>query len=193
MPSDLKGLVEKNLEANKKYLKRGGLKSSNQETNAFNLKKRVKTGLVCAAVISALGLGIYGFNYCWHKRESYVTEQERKMVCYQRQFGDVKYCYNRGDYLKAEDISEKLQDEMNKESFFSPTKTLYKEVKNYDNEYIDPEVQRIRNEQFYRDLKAIPGRVKNKLGEKWDEIPPGGKFIIYACGVGLIIYLLRRR
>jgi len=91
MPSDLKGLVEKNLEANKKYLKRGELKSNNQETNESSLKKRVKTGLVCAAVISALGLGFYGFNYCWHKRGSYATEQERKMVVYQRQFDDVKY------------------------------------------------------------------------------------------------------
>jgi len=75
---------------------------------------------------------------------------------------------------------------MGKESFFSPTKTLYKEVKNYDNEYIDPEIRRIRNEQFYRDLKAFPGRI-------WGKIPPGGKFIVYACGAGLIIYLLRRR
>ncbi len=186
MPSDLKGLVEKNLEANKKYLKRGGLKSSNQETNESNLKRRIKTGLVCAAVISALGLGFYGFNYCWHKRGSYAAEQERKMVVYQRQFDDVKYYCNHKDYLKADDISEKLQDEMGKESFFSPTKNLYKEVKNYDNDYIDPEIRRIRNEKFYRNLKALPGRV-------WGEIPPGGKFIIYACGAGLIIYLLRRR
>lgn len=193
MPSSLKDRIEKSLEANDKSLEIGGLKSSNQETKEFNLKKRVKTGLICVAVISALSLGLYGFNYCWHKRQSYVAEQERKIVYYQKQFDNVKYYYKTGNYLKADGISEKLQDEMSKESFFSPTKPLYKEVKRYDNEYIDPEISRINREKFYRDLKAIPERIERKIGEKWGEIPPGGRFIIYACGVGILIYLLRKR
>lgn len=191
--SNLRAVIEKNLEANNNSFRRAGLKCGNQETSESKLKKRIKTGLVCAAVISALGLGFYGFNYCWHKRGSYVAEQEKKIVYYQKQFDDIKYYYNHGDYFKADDLSEKLQDEMGKESYFSPTKDLYKEVKRYDNEVIDPEVKRINRENFYREVKAIPGRLKNKISEKWGSIPSGGKFMVYAGSAGILWYLLRRR
>ncbi|MBM3200408.1 hypothetical protein FJZ53_05710 [Candidatus Woesearchaeota archaeon] len=186
MSSNLKELIDKNLKANDKVLKRGEHKHGNQEHKESTLTKRIKTGAICAAVIAALGLGIYGGSYVWHKRSSYLAEQNRKMVYYQRQFDDVKGYFNRGEYMRADEISERLQEEMGKESRFSPTRPLYLEVQRYDDERIDPEVKRIKREQFYRDLKEFPGKV-------WDSIPPGGKFIVYACGAGILIYLWRRR
>lgn len=183
---NLNKIVEETLKSNERTLKIVERKFGNLETRESNIKTKFKKGLICGAMISALLLCSYGSCKGLRFYNSYKPSEKAKVVYYQDRFNQVKQYYNLKDYMIADDLSEKLQDAMGEESYFSSTRGLYKEVKEYDNEFIDPEVKRIKREQFYRDIKAFPGRV-------WGKIPHGGKFLVYACGAGLIVYLLRRR
>lgn len=183
---NLNRIVEETLKANKRTLRNVEKKVGNLETRENNTKTRFKKGLVYGAIISALLLGSYGGCKGLRFYNSYKPSEKAKVTYYQDRFNQVKHYYSIRDYMKADDLSEKLQGDMGEESYFSSTRNLYKEVKKYDNEFIDPEVRRIKREKLYRDIKAFPGKV-------WGSIPSGGKFIIYASGIGLIIYLLRRR
>jgi len=59
MSSNLKDLVEKNIEENNTLLKRGNKKSKNQRIKEKNLIKKVKKGFKCLALLSALSTAIY--------------------------------------------------------------------------------------------------------------------------------------
>lgn len=193
MPGNLSDVVNKSIEANERMLKIGKQKSKNLETRELNMEMKFKKGLVYGAVISALLLCSYG-GCKGLKAYNYSASKERaKVVYYQDRFDHIKHYYNSEDYVKADELSEKLQEDMGKEGFFSPTKDLYKRVKEYDDSFIDPEVKRVKREKFYQSVKNFPKNTASKIKEKWDNIPPGGRFIVYACGIGLIVYLLRKR
>lgn len=193
MSSNLKDLIEKNTKANDRILKRGLQKFNNQTSKELELTRRFKKGLIHAAVISALILGVYGANKGIYEYRNYKSQQNKKIAYYQKKFDEVKYYYNNRNYILADKLSETLQGEMGEEWFFSPTNNLYKEVKKYDDEIIDPEIKRIKQERLYSYLRGFPRNVFYRLEEKWKDSTPNERLIVYACGAGLLIYLLRRR
>lgn len=193
MSDNLNDLVGRTINANSRLLTRSNQKVRNQEIKESHLKRKLKRGLVYSAIVSVLALGAYGGNVGLHKYNDYITQQKKKVVHYQNKFDKVKYYYNKRDYFKADELSEKLQEEMDKEWFFSPASDLYKKVKEYDNNIIDPEIKRIKREKFYRNLKDMPHKVFSKLEDKWDDTTPGQKAVVYIGGSLLLIYLLRRR
>lgn len=193
MSSSLNDLIEKNVDANKRLLSRSSQKTKNQKTKEVNLKRKFKKNLIYGVVFSALALSIYGGVHCWNKHKDYVTRQKKKITYYQHKFDDVKHYYNRDYFVKADELSEKLQDEMDKEGFFSPTNDLYNKVKVFDNKYIDPEIKRIKLERFYKNLNALPKSAIDSFVNWWKyDAAPEAKAIIYICGIGLAIYLWRK-
>jgi len=170
MPNNLKDPIEKNLYSNRRILGRSKRKYANQMVRETNLKRKLKKGLVYGTVLSALALGIYGGNHYWNEYQSYVADQKKKIPYYQKKFDSVKYYYNKKDYLWADKLSEDLQEEMSDESFLSPTNDLYDKVKEYDDKFIDPEVKRIKREQFKRKLEGIPYNIKNRWNETYDKV-----------------------
>lgn len=192
MPSNLKDLIENNINANERLITRGRQKIRNQRVRESCLKKKLKKGLIYGTVCSTLALSIYGGNFCLNKYQDYVVQQEKKVDYYQKKFNNVKYYYNQKDYFKADDLSEKLQKEMSDEWFFSPTNGLYEKVKEYDNKFIDYEIKRIKREKFYTKLRTIPKNLFCKIEEIWDDFTQEEKVFVYLCGIGFAIYLLRK-
>jgi len=193
MPDNLKGLIDKSIESNGKVLNRSKRKYTNQEFKEFNWRKKLKKGFIYGSLFSALALGVYGGSVGLAEYKDYVAQQGEKVVYYQKKFNRVKGIYNNRLYMKADELSEKIQKELDKEWFFSPTNDLYKKVKEYDDKFIDPEVKKIKRERFYQKLKEVPRKMFYDLEDKWDGATPGQKAVVYLCGLGLLIYLFRRR
>ena len=168
MPGNLTDLIENNVQNNNRLLNLSKQKIRNQKWFEFNLKKKFKKCALYSAMVSVLALGVYGGYQCSEEYKSYVDSREKKIVYYQTKFDSVKYHYNKNEYMQADDLSEKLQDELGKEWFFSPTKELYEDVKKFDNGFIDPKIKSIRREKIYRSLKALPSQTFNKIKNKAD-------------------------
>lgn len=192
MPGDLKDLIENNIIANERLMIRGRQKIRNQKVREVNLKSRLKKGLIYGTVCSTLALSIYGGNLYLHKYRNYVAQQEKKVDYYQKKFNNVKCYCNQKDYFKADDLSEKLQKEMGDEWFFSPANDLYEKVKEYDDKFIDPEIKRIKRERFYAKLRALPKNLFYKFEDRWYGFTQEEKAFVYLCGIGFMIYLLRK-
>lgn len=186
MPDNLNDLVEKNRKSNERVLRRGKLRHDNQRSRESDLRRRVKKGFVYGSLISALALGAYGGHHYYNEYQSYIAEQNNKMAYYQKKFNTVRYYYNKKSYMKADELSEKLQGELDEEWFFSPTNELYKKVKEYDDKFIDPQVRRIKRERLKKMISEIP----YKLKEKWDNAGPEGKALTFigSCVVFAIIW-----
>lgn len=193
MPDSLNDLIEKTINSNDRLLNRGKQKLNNQTFKESELKRKLKKGVIYAAVISALTFGIYGTNQGVYKYKAYISQKNKEIGYYQKKFDEVQHHYNNRDYVIADRISESLQEELGKEWFFSPTSSLYKEVKKYDDEIIDPEIKRIKREKLYTSLKGFPRNVFYKLEEKWDNATKNERLFVYICGAGLLIYLLKKR
>jgi len=165
--------------------------SINQKIKNYKPKnnfKITKKSLKYTGLVSILTLGSICGYYCWKNYDDYQNVKEKKLAYYETKFDSVKDYYNQQDYLKADKLSEKLQSELDEESFFSNTDDLYKKVEEYDDKFIDPKVAKIKREEFYNNLKNLYSKVDNM----WDNSSENEKLFVYACGIGLAIYLWRK-
>ncbi|MBL7100766.1 MAG: hypothetical protein ISS23_02305 [Nanoarchaeota archaeon] len=187
MPSNLKDLIERQERSIDRVLRRSETNYDNQRSRESNLRRGVKKGLVYGSLISVLALGAYGCHHYYNKYQSYVTEQNNKMVYYQKKFDPVKYYYNKKRYLKADELSEKLQDELDAEWFFSPINKLYEKVKEYDDKIIDPQVKRIKRERLNGEICQI----SDDLRERWEDATIQEKGVAAAVGTILSVIICK--
>ena len=192
MSNNLKDLIEKNVNENDRLLTRGNQRINNQKVKEIGLKKKLKKIAIYGAILSVLSLGIYAGDYGLKKYKDYVHSKEKNVSSYQHKFDDIKKFYNKKYYSKADKLSENLQEELSKEWFFSPTKDLYEKVKDYDDNYIDVEIERINREEFYKNLSTLHIKAIDYLFNKWDDVEPSKKGFAYMGGIVLALYLLKR-
>lgn len=125
----------------------------NQRRKERKIIRGVKTGLVSAIIVSSLFGGYAGYKYIDARWTSKYEENKRKLVYYQDKFDEVKNRVNKNWYTLGDKLSEELQQEMKEEDWFSPSRELYKEVKEYDDRVVDPVMKKIKRRNWEREHK----------------------------------------
>lgn len=125
----------------------------NQRRKERKIKRMVKTGLASAMILGGLFGGYACYKYVDARWTSKYEESKRKLVYYQNKFAEVKNRIDKNWYTLGDKLSEELQQEMREESWFSPAKELYKEVKEYDDRVIDPVTKKIKRRNWERKHK----------------------------------------
>ncbi|MBU4501480.1 MAG: hypothetical protein KKA79_02730, partial [Nanoarchaeota archaeon] len=166
---------------------------SRQKTKEKSLKYGLKKGLVYTTLLSGLWVAGFGGYKGYEQYGKHKTQQNQKIVQYGDDFRRVKHYYNKGDYRKADKLSEKLQDQIDDEWFFSQADGLYDKIKDFDDKYIDPEMAKIKRSEFWANVDQKYEELKDEIAYRWDTATPGQKFVVCAIGAGLFIYLMRRR
>jgi len=134
---------------------------------SFNVSRR-RIGLLSGTLVLS-GMFAFGgwFGYNLHK--NYLNEQIVKMRQYQREFELIKRKTRNDRIDEADALSEMLQERLEKEWFFAPTKDFLEKVEQYDDNVIDPAIRKLFVKRQYEKLKNAFGDMKKKLGNLWED------------------------
>ena len=165
MKGTLKDVIDESIRSNNDAVRRN---ESRQERH-YGIS--LKTKLTAVAAAAVLALGTYGGCSAYSSYKSYMHEQKSKAIAYSQQFDNVKDYFSRGSYYEAEQLCKGLEERLSSESYISPSRQLYSEVKQYNKETIKPKMDEIRKKERYERLKRQARQIPEKINEAYKSVP----------------------